>query len=88
MKRWPQLRKQLVGCMPDWKIHPIIRDTLNKVDQEITTREVIQMFTEQTTSEEIAMPEHCNEKVGPVPKDYADGSMRNPGGLHWAKRGV
>ena len=81
-------QKEMVGCTPEWKIPPLIRQTMKEMDNDMTAREVVQMFTEPATSEVTPQPGRCDEQVGEKPNVYTDGSLKNPAGLHWAIGGV
>ena len=58
------------------------------MDNEITARELVQMYTNPEIYEEMFGPEMCNEVVDEELNGYTDGSMLNPRGHHWAIGGI
>ena len=80
--------KKLIGCMEDWQITHEIRQIMIKLDEEMTAREMIQMFTGGEGYEDIPNPEKCEERAESKPNVYTDGSMLNPKGLHWSIGGL
>ena len=83
-----ETQKKMIGCMKDWQIPIAARAKMKQFADEMTAREVVQMYTGPTSHEELPNPSFCAEHAAETPNAYTDGSMLNPKGLHWAVGGV
>ena len=78
----------MIGCTPETRIPHDIRSFLKNMDNEITARELLQMYTNPEVYEEMHGPEMCNEVVDEKPNGYTDESTLNPKGHRWAIGGI
>ena len=78
----------MIRCTPELLIPHNIRGTMANLDNHMTAREVVQIFTTTEGYEEIPKPKKCDQKSPERPNAYTDGSMLNTKALHWAIGGL
>ena len=79
---------RIIGCMPELKIPHDIRGMMGRLDKDMAAREFVQIYTGPESYNQIPNPEPCTERSPIKPNAYADGSVLNPKGLHWALGGL